>query len=68
LLLVVGGITPVPLDAQSKSRISKPVNDQVVVPLKDNVHPLAQSRFERAARPSTSALRDLAGNRHDSGF
>jgi hypothetical protein len=66
LLLVIGGITLVRVDAPSPSRISRPVKDWVVVPVKGNLHPLRQSRFDQGAAPDSFPPRHLLLSRERS--
>jgi len=62
LFLALGAAIPVvaanPPQSRVPSRITAPVDDNVRVPLKGNIHPLAQARFDQGVVPeSTPASR-----------
>ena len=55
--VITGFCTALPLAAQNEqparpaNRIVDPIDEQSLVPLKGNIHPLAQSRFDRGPAP-----------------
>ena len=61
LILILGSMPSIPLVAQNQASplITQSINEAKVVPLRGNVHPLAQARYDVGAAPSSMPAKRL---------